>query len=83
MNLLSGSGLIRLSLRWDDPLQQFPRSGGRRVSPAIPPTREEVIPLAKFPMTACRAMYVCRSCGYECAYPSRFWKCPVCGIKWG
>lgn len=29
------------------------------------------------------AMYVCRGCGYECAYPSRFRKCPVCGIKWG
>lgn len=29
------------------------------------------------------AMYVCRGCGTECAYPSRFKKCPVCGIKWG
>lgn len=29
------------------------------------------------------AMYVCRGCGTECAYPSRFSKCPVCGIKWG
>lgn len=29
------------------------------------------------------AMYVCRGCGTEVAYPSRFWKCPVCGIKWG
>ena len=29
------------------------------------------------------AMYTCRSCGYQCAYPSRFVRCPVCGIKWG
>lgn len=29
------------------------------------------------------AMYVCRSCGTEIAYPDRFTKCPVCGIKWG
>ena len=28
------------------------------------------------------AMYVCRGCGTECAYPSRFKKCPVCGISW-
>ncbi len=28
------------------------------------------------------AMYVCRGCGSECAYPSNFKKCPVCGIKW-
>lgn len=26
--------------------------------------------------------YVCRGCGHECPYPSRFIKCPVCGIKW-
>lgn len=40
--------------------------------------------MSMFTKTACpMAMYVCRSCGYECAYPSRFWKCPVCGIKWG
>lgn len=31
---------------------------------------------------AFRAMYVCRSCGTECAYPQRFVRCPVCGIKW-
>lgn len=31
---------------------------------------------------ASRAMYVCRSCGTECAYPQRFVRCPVCGIKW-
>jgi rubrerythrin len=30
-----------------------------------------------------RAMYVCRACGYKCAYPSRYRKCPVCGIHWG
>lgn len=29
-----------------------------------------------------RAMYVCRACGTECADPSRFRKCPVCGISW-
>ena len=29
------------------------------------------------------AIYVCRACGAECAYPARFKKCPVCGIKWG
>jgi rubrerythrin len=28
------------------------------------------------------AAYVCRGCGTEIAYPSRFPKCPVCGIKW-
>mgnify|MGYP000981660666 FL=1 len=40
--------------------------------------------MPKLSLTPCRmAMYVCRSCGYECAYPSRFRKCPVCGIKWG
>jgi rubrerythrin len=27
--------------------------------------------------------YVCRGCGHEVAYQSRFRKCPVCGIKWG
>lgn len=38
----------------------------------------------KFLLAAERfAMYVCRGCGYECAYPARFKKCPVCGIKWG
>lgn len=38
----------------------------------------------KFLMIDCRmAMYVCRGCGTECAYPSRFKACPVCGIKWG
>jgi len=30
-----------------------------------------------------RAMYICRACGAEIAYPSRFVRCPVCGIKWG
>lgn len=29
-----------------------------------------------------RVVYVCRSCGTECAYPQRFVRCPVCGIKW-
>lgn len=29
------------------------------------------------------AAYVCRSCGTEIAYPSRFRRCPVCGIKMG
>lgn len=33
-------------------------------------------------ITAHRAPYVCRACGTECAYPSRFVRCPVCGIKW-
>lgn len=27
------------------------------------------------------AMYICRGCGAEIAYPERFVKCPVCGIK--
>ncbi len=27
------------------------------------------------------AMYVCRGCGTEIAYPARFRKCPVCGIR--
>lgn len=36
------------------------------------------MPLFRFRM----AMYVCRGCGTECAYPSRFTKCPVCGSKW-
>lgn len=36
-----------------------------------------------FSMNSLRmAMYVCRACGYECAYPNRFRKCPVCGIAW-
>lgn len=30
-----------------------------------------------------RGMYICRGCGAEVAYPSRFIRCPVCGIKWG
>ena len=30
-----------------------------------------------------QAMYICRACGTEVAYPQRFIKCPVCGIKWG
>lgn len=29
------------------------------------------------------AMYICRACGAEIAYPQRFIRCPVCGIKWG
>ena len=29
------------------------------------------------------AMYVCRACGTEVAYPQKYSKCPVCGIKWG
>lgn len=29
------------------------------------------------------AMYICRGCGTEIAYPSNFRKCPVCGIKGG
>jgi DNA-directed RNA polymerase subunit RPC12/RpoP len=28
-----------------------------------------------------RAMYICRGCGTEIAYPQRFLKCPVCGIR--
>lgn len=27
------------------------------------------------------AMYICRGCGTEIAYPQRFRKCPVCGIR--
>lgn len=27
------------------------------------------------------AMYICRGCGAEIAYPDRFVKCPVCGIR--
>lgn len=34
------------------------------------------------PRTPTFAMYVCRGCGTECAYPSRFIRCPSCGIKW-
>jgi len=30
---------------------------------------------------ALRAMYICRGCGGEIAYPDRFVKCPMCGIK--
>ena len=30
-----------------------------------------------------KAPYICRGCGAEVAYPERFKKCPVCGIKWG
>lgn len=30
---------------------------------------------------ALQAMYICRSCGAEVAYPQRFTKCPVCGIN--
>lgn len=29
------------------------------------------------------AMYICRGCRAEVAYPERFIRCPVCGIKWG
>lgn len=32
---------------------------------------------------ALKAMYICRACGAEIAYPSHFVRCPVCGIKWG
>ncbi len=28
------------------------------------------------------SMYICRSCGAEVAYPDKYRKCPVCGIKW-
>ena len=28
------------------------------------------------------AMYICRGCGAEIAYPQRFVRCPVCGIKY-
>lgn len=27
------------------------------------------------------AMYICRACGTEIAYPQRFVRCPVCGIR--
>lgn len=27
------------------------------------------------------AMYVCRGCGTEIAYPQRFIRCPVCRIR--
>lgn len=30
---------------------------------------------------ALRAMYICRGCGTEIAYPQRFLRCPVCKIK--
>lgn len=30
-----------------------------------------------------KAMYICRGCGAEIAYPNRFKKCPVCGINLG
>lgn len=29
------------------------------------------------------AMYLCRACGAEVAYPQKYVRCPVCGIKWG
>ncbi|UVF79170.1 hydrogenase maturation nickel metallochaperone HypA [Gordonia mangrovi] len=35
------------------------------------------------PQSALKAMYICRGCGAEVAYPDRYTKCPVCGIKWG
>lgn len=34
-------------------------------------------------ITKVRAMYICRGCGSEVAYPEKYSKCPVCGIKWG
>lgn len=27
------------------------------------------------------AMYICRGCGGEIAYPQRFTRCPMCGIR--
>ncbi|WP_268788635.1 hypothetical protein [Rathayibacter sp. Leaf296] len=27
------------------------------------------------------AMYICRGCGGEIAYPQRFRTCPMCGIR--
>lgn len=32
-------------------------------------------------VAALRAMYTCRGCGAEVAYPEKYVKCPVCGIK--
>lgn len=32
---------------------------------------------------ATRRAYVCRGCGTQIAYPQRFVKCPVCGIRFG
>lgn len=29
------------------------------------------------------APYVCRGCGTEIFNKGAFWRCPVCGIKWG
>ncbi|WP_281271758.1 hypothetical protein [Nocardioides immobilis] len=33
-------------------------------------------------ITPTRAPNVCRGCGTAIAYPDRFRKCPVCGIKY-
>jgi len=37
----------------------------------------------KFMVEVDMAMYICRACGAEVAYPEKYSKCPVCGIKWG
>lgn len=29
------------------------------------------------------AMYICRGCGGEIAYPQKYRKCPMCGISLG
>lgn len=41
-------------------------------------TRHTSSPITR---TTSWAMYICRGCGTEIAYPQRFTKCPVCGIR--
>jgi recombinational DNA repair protein RecR len=43
--------------------------------------RKEVMTMAWNLLDRQRAMYVCRGCGTEIAYPQRFVRCPVCGIR--
>lgn len=51
-----------------------------RIRVAAIPKEEPVIRTIS---AAMKAMYICRGCGAEVAYPEKYVKCPVCGIKWG
>lgn len=45
------------------------------------PRRTEELSVARKTEGRVGAMYICRGCGAEIAYPDRFVKCPVCGIR--
>lgn len=74
---------LRLRLVAGDEYADILDSANARTRSIVPtaPRGGDDMAIFTFRGTA-RAMYICRACGAECAYPSNFVRCPSCGIKW-